>query len=324
MKSRINELLDRSISAMISAIEVYNKPNFEYREETFSILAVNSWELLFKSKWLKENKNKISSLYIYEYLVKKDGSKSRKKTIKLTRSGNQMTHSLDYLAKQLKNRNLLDDTAWNNIKALMEIRDSSIHFYNKSSLFSLRLQEIGAATLKNYIALINDWFNKDLLNYNFYLLPLCFAMSSSEFEAISLNKEERQFIRFIEDLEENNDPESKFSITVNIDVKFTRSKTRDALDFRITNNQNAVEVILTEEQIREKYKYDYKELTEACRNRYQDFKANNKYHEIRKKFTEDRRYCIIRMLDPKNPNSPKREFYSTSILSEFDKHYTQK
>lgn len=62
---------------MISAIEIYNKPDFKYREETFSILAINSWELLLKAKWLKENRNKVRSLYVLEKSKKKkDGSAS--------------------------------------------------------------------------------------------------------------------------------------------------------------------------------------------------------------------------------------------------------
>ena len=42
MKSRSKELVDKSILAMVSAIEIYNKPNFSYREETLAILAVDS------------------------------------------------------------------------------------------------------------------------------------------------------------------------------------------------------------------------------------------------------------------------------------------
>jgi len=49
---RINQtyrsLLDKSVNSMLSAIEIYNKPNFSYREETFAILATNAIELLFK------------------------------------------------------------------------------------------------------------------------------------------------------------------------------------------------------------------------------------------------------------------------------------
>lgn len=43
-------LIDKSIGSMLSAIEIYNKPDFKYREETFAILAVNSWELLLKAR----------------------------------------------------------------------------------------------------------------------------------------------------------------------------------------------------------------------------------------------------------------------------------
>ena len=46
-------LVDKSIGSMLSAIEIYNKPDFKYREETFSILAINSWELLLKARILK-------------------------------------------------------------------------------------------------------------------------------------------------------------------------------------------------------------------------------------------------------------------------------
>ena len=46
MKSRSKELLDRAIAATISAIEIYNKPDFLYREEAFAVLAINGWELL--------------------------------------------------------------------------------------------------------------------------------------------------------------------------------------------------------------------------------------------------------------------------------------
>ena len=55
MKSRSKELLDRAIAATVATIEIYNKPDFPYRSETFCILAINGWELLLKAKWLKEN-----------------------------------------------------------------------------------------------------------------------------------------------------------------------------------------------------------------------------------------------------------------------------
>jgi hypothetical protein len=64
MKARSKQLVDRAIAATVAAIEIYNKPDFQYRNETFAVLAVNGWELLLKAKWLLDHKNDIRSLYV--------------------------------------------------------------------------------------------------------------------------------------------------------------------------------------------------------------------------------------------------------------------
>jgi hypothetical protein len=94
VKARSKELLDRAVAATVAAIEIYNKPDFLYREEAFAVLAINGWELLLKAKWLADNGNKVSSLYVMEPRTKKDGSKSKKLRFKETRSGNPFRQSL--------------------------------------------------------------------------------------------------------------------------------------------------------------------------------------------------------------------------------------
>ena len=131
---------------MIAAIEIYNKPDFMYIGETFSILAINSWELLFKAKYLKDNHNKMRSLYVTEPIRNKDGSKSKRCRVKLTRSKNPFTHSIDFIANKLIATGKLERAVWDNILALIELRDSAIHFYNYSAKFNVRIQEIGTAT----------------------------------------------------------------------------------------------------------------------------------------------------------------------------------
>ncbi len=66
MKSRSKILRERAVAAMVAAIDVYNKPDFRYRAESFVILALNAWELLLKAKWLSLHNNRLSSLYIRE------------------------------------------------------------------------------------------------------------------------------------------------------------------------------------------------------------------------------------------------------------------
>lgn len=58
---------------MLSAIEIYNKPDFKYREETFAILAINSWELLLKARLLKLNSYRINSICCYKPYINKNG-----------------------------------------------------------------------------------------------------------------------------------------------------------------------------------------------------------------------------------------------------------
>ncbi len=325
MKSRSRELLDKAIAATVSAIEIYNKPDFQYRGETFSILAVNGWELLLKAKWLKANNNKVQSLYVKEHRQKQDGSKSKILKNRLTRSGNPFTHSLDYLAKKLVEQKQLDQTVWKNIQALLDIRDSAVHFHNRPNTLEDRLQEVGTASLKNFVSVVKTWFDRDLSKFNFYLMPLSFMDFSQRTTAITLNKEEKNFLSFLKQLEDEADKtKSEYAVTVNIDVKFTRSKAEDVLSVRITSDPNAPEFRLTEEQIREQYPWSYDRLTTECRKRYPDFKSDQKYHRIRKALLGDRKFCHTRQLDPGNSRSQAKNFYNPNILQELDKHYSKK
>lgn len=71
---------------------------------------------------------------------------------------------------------------------------------------------------------------------------------------------------------EDDDVATPYSVTVNVEVRFVRPKTRDAIPIQVTNDPNVPAVRLTEEQIRERYPWDYKQLTEKCKERYADFK----------------------------------------------------
>ncbi|WP_222864744.1 DUF3644 domain-containing protein, partial [Serratia marcescens] len=59
-----NVLLNKAVSASVTAIEVYNKPDFKFREESFSILMVNAWELLLKARILQLSNDNKDSIYV--------------------------------------------------------------------------------------------------------------------------------------------------------------------------------------------------------------------------------------------------------------------
>lgn len=185
-------------------------------------------------------------------------------------------------------------------------------------------QEIGTAKLKNFVAASKAWFGRDLSEFNFYRMPLSFVAMPRQTEGVVLNQEEKKFLAFIDALEPTEEnADSPYSVTVNIEIKFTRSKAKDALGVNVTNNPHAPEVRLTEEQISETYPWDYDRLTKECRRRYSDFKTVNDYHKLRKKLAGDKRYGYLRLLDPKRPKGQKKPFFNPNIMREFDKHYTR-
>lgn len=309
---------------MISAIEVYNKPDFKYREETFSILAINAWELLLKSKWLKDNGNKIRSLYVTEKRTRPNGKPYKHAQVKVTGAGNPFTHSLDYLANKMTNSKILPAAAYKNIVALCEIRDSSVHFYNRSTIFAVRLQEVGSASVRNYAKAAQSWFGVDFTQYNFYLMPLAFVKNHRPAEAILLNREERNVASFISSLEAANDPKDDYSVSVNVELKFLRSKADDAIKVQVSNDPSAPKVQLTEEHLKDKYPLNYAALTRLCRDRYSDFLQNKKYHDLLKPLKAEKHCCHVKKLDPDNPKSVKQEWYSRAVVNVLDKHYTVK
>ena len=193
MRSGSKELLDRAILAMVAAIEIYNKPGFPYRNESFAILAINGWELLLKAKWLDLNGNRKQSLYVYEHRETSKGKRSKKLYIKRTRSKSPLTHELSFLAKALVNKKTLDSSASQNIEVMLEFRDCATHFFNQNQAFETRLYEIGAACVMNFVNLIHEWYGHEAAEFNFQLMPLSFLDPPRGTRGSFLNTEESSF-----------------------------------------------------------------------------------------------------------------------------------
>ena len=138
-KSRSNTLLDKAVQAALSAIELYNKPNFLYREESFTILMVNAWELLLKAKLLDDNGSNPICLYVVDgKAVGKSGIPYKKPRYKENRSGNKITIGIDAAIERLALPKDLKDQ----LETLIEIRDNAIHFYNESKIFDKKFNKI--------------------------------------------------------------------------------------------------------------------------------------------------------------------------------------
>jgi len=315
-------LLDKSINSMLSAIEIYNKPDFKYREETFAILTINSWELLFKARILKLSKYNMKSIYQLEARKKKNGEKSKLMQPKLNRAKNPMTISLAESIYRLRAKN--ETLSLNLIKslfALIELRDNAIHFHNDSEI-EKEIQELGFACIKNFMELIKKWEPKvNLSNYNFYLMPLAYVDSKIEANAI-LTDEVKNYLNYLKKKVSETDGEDlDFSVAIGIDINFKKNTTLEGIGMRY--DSDGVPINLSEEDITKKYPLTYNEIVQKSRKRYKDFKQNSDFHSIMREIKKEDKFAHNRKLDPKSAKSQIKTFFNPNVWQELDKHYSK-
>lgn len=328
--SRSVRLLRNAEAALLSSIEIYNKPAFGYREETFAILALNAWELLIKAKLLELNQNKDRCLYVYSPKQLAPGKLSKKLYIKLNRTGNKMTAGIDECIVRLEKKGVaVPELIKKNLAALAEVRDNAVHFINASPQLSKQVLEIGTACMRNFIELGKQWLQLDLSRYTLYLMPIGFLPSSDSATAIALSPDEQKVVNYLATLmKEGHDKEVQdYHVSLDVNISFKRTAAAAATAVIVTsdpNDPNAVHVNLSDEDIRKQYPWDYTVLTQKLKNRYIDFKTNGKYHDLRKKLAVNPQFKKTRYLDPGNPNGQRKDFYNPNIVAEFDKSYTRR
>jgi len=325
--SRSARLLKNAEAALISAIEIYNKPAFAYREETFAILALNAWELLVKAKLLDQNGNDPRCLYVYYAPKTKSGKTSKKLQVKRNRTGNIMTMSIDGCLPALEKKGIVvPGPVKQNIEALTEIRDNAVHYMNASPQLAKQVLEIGTASLRNFIELGKLWLDLDLSSYSLYLMPIGFLPPLGTATAITISNDEKNVVNYLASLMRQGDDDTvpDYHVSLDVNISFKRTSAAAANAVMVTTDPTAVKVTLTEEDIRNQYPWDYQELTKRLKKRFIDFKENDKYHVLRKQLAVDPQYMKTRYLDPGNPKSSRKDFYSPNIVAQFDKSYTLK
>lgn len=328
MKSRARTLAGKSIDAMLAAVEIYNKPNFAYREESYAILAINSWELLLKARILQLSNNRMNSILKYQRRQLADGTLSAKLYRVKNRSGTHLSvgifGAIDLLQSEYGDK--IDSAVRENLELICEVRDNAVHFMNKGFDISKLVQELGTACLRNYLILIRRWFAIDMSSYNFFLMPLAFVHEELQIEVVNLNADERKLIEFLRSRTSTSAEANKdgFNVALHLDIKFSRSKADSAQRVIVTNDPSATHVTLSEEDIREKYPWDFQILTTRMKKRYSNFVQNKMYHDLRKPLEEDERYCKKRYLDPAKTSGIGKCFYNPNIIGAFDEHYTKK
>jgi hypothetical protein len=209
----------------------------------------------------------------------------------------------------------------------MEIRDNAIHFHNAGRGLRKRVQEVGAASLRNFVFAAKSWFACDLGAYHFALMPFAFETPAGVIQTVFADDTKgaaAKVAKLLADQErafpfEANKP---YNVGVEVELRFVRKVTDGAVSVKIApSDPNAVPVTITEEDVLKTYQWRYQDLRAALHKRFKSFKENGAFHSVRKTLEGDSRFCRIRQLDPRNKKSARQKFYNPNIIAEFEKYY---
>ncbi|MFC6017558.1 DUF3644 domain-containing protein [Plantactinospora solaniradicis] len=160
VKGSWRRLLANAMSAMLGAIEIYNKPRFVYRDEVFVVLLINAWELLLKAV-VSKGSGRI-------YYPKKRGEAYRTLTCRdaFWRAANS----------QLWPKKISSAAIDANIELISIYRDQAIHFYNNKS-FGAVIYSLSQTSIINFRDVAMAVFGRDIGDeMSWRIMPL--SMSS--------------------------------------------------------------------------------------------------------------------------------------------------
>ncbi|MCD4664745.1 MAG: DUF3644 domain-containing protein [Bacteroidales bacterium] len=268
---------EKSIGYALSAIEIYNKPDFKQRSEVFSILLINAWESLLKGKLLIESGENIEILYI------NDG----KGGYKTNRNGSLLTLEIIGCAKKIG----LPDIVINNLISFIEVRDSSIHFVNEESIDYL-VFTLGTAAIKNYHNLCKEWFGDGIDNYNFYILPMGFVYNFKSIQMIELSKEpeviQNLLNRITECQIEVNKTPFEFVCEIEVNLKSAK-KITSSTDLEVSVSPDFIHAttIIRDREIVDRYKLTATELYKNVKSKLNDLNRTKFFRYLKDRGIKD-------------------------------------
>ena len=297
-----------AVSALVAAVEIYNKPTVEYREQTFAVLVINAWEVLLKARIVQQNGNKLASI------IEREQETKRYLFDDIT--GGQSTIGLKAALSTVS----LSPKVKRNIAELVNVRNEAMHMGLLTSDLRDVIHRFGAASVQNFNQVVKQWFDEDI--HVSYLLPVGF-FGKEKLAVVKASKGQRALLERLRDVSafpgsDDDDFAVALSIDININPKMTGGGTIGP-----TNDPRAPRTNLTTDQILELYPASYDQIREMCKGRYEGFKANRKFNDLMTNAVKPDPNCTFgRPNNPKNPNSLVTYYHNDKqVLKILDEHY---
>ena len=297
--------------ALLAAVEVYNKPKAEYKEQTVAFLMVNAWEVLIKARIVQLNGGRLQAIYrrkrnsrLFEYSPDGDGE--------------VLTIGIRDALKQSG----LPEEAKSNIHGLMKIRNRATHLGALVPGLKQTILEFSTASVQNFVKTYKDWFGESIDAP--YLLPLGFV-GQAQAAVTTFPKRQKQLLEELSELARSHTAtDSEYSVVMQIRVELNRGLSGGG-NIGLTNDPSVPKVSISDDEALKTFSTSYNELVNKCKDRYPDFKRNQRFHTVMKLINEDPKCTYERKLDPTTEKgTTKKRFYnSEQVFAKLDSEYTR-
>lgn len=331
MEHLIKPLIDNSKSAMLSCVEMHNKPMFPYRYQVCSILSINSWELLLKA-YIFQNHPEVN-------IILEDGTTKQFEECLRCVSSN--------VGKSFR-------AAEENISKLYEFRCNMIHFYEENIsplLFSLLYKNV-----LFYNEFLKTHFNIDLSEEtNLMLLPIGFKPMATpvdflrpESELAESSPAIQDFIKSIiksteqlhsEEIEEpilmgfkmavineNRIKNADIVAAISKDGSKAKVAVENVLGHvKITDSETAKKVSINEESLfKTIYILNHYSVVKRARELFKNFKQNQEFNKIMQSVKNNPTYHKYRYLNMIEQKGMGQDWYTSAVFDELSTHYEKK
>lgn len=293
--------------ALLAAVEIYNKPKAEYREQTVAFLLVNAWEVLIKARIVQQNNGKIQSIY------------QRKRNSRRFDCIDGDIRTIDL--REALNQSGLPEDVKNNIKGLHKIRNRVTHLGILTSELKLLILEYSTASVQNFVKIYTNWFHESIEVP--YLLPLGFVGSVQTSIATYPAKQKELLNELSNMAKSQTSPDSGYSVVMQVKIELNRGLTGGG-SIGLTNDPNVPKVSVSDGEAFKTFPTPYNDFVIVCRDRYLDFKQNQVFNVAMMTVNDDPKCAYVRKLDPTSEKSPKKRFYNIErTLARLDKIYAK-
>ena len=296
-------------SALLAAIEIYNKPTVEHREQTLALLLTNAWEILLKARIVQQAGGRIEAIY------RRDPGSARYERDGET--GEPLTIGL----KRVIGRLSLPNEVRANVKGLMAVRNRAAHLGVLSAEARERILSFGTASVHNFIKLSTKWFGQVVEAP--YLLPVGF-MGHASIVKETYPRRQRDLIRALDDLvlaTEVSTPD--YSVVLHVDVNLNRGLSGGGT-IGVTKDPSAPLVRVSDDEALAYYSAVYGEVVAACKERYSNFVKNRQFDRLMSLIKADPKCAHERKHNPNSERSSTTFFYHLdSTIARLDGSYTK-